>query len=391
VTERVSVLVIGASVATGALITQLRADGHAGRILVVDRDPDMPYDRPPLSKEFLADDIARPKAAWWCDKCELVVGTAEGFDSAARVATIRQADGSFLRIAADHVVIATGSQPLLLPGQPDGVAVLRTAADARRLRRYATPGRRAIVLGAGTIGTELASSLTAAGADVALVDLAQRPLDRFLGGHLGDETTAWICDGGVDLHLGTRVAGIRSFGSGWEVETESGKLSGDIVVSAVGTRPATGWLEASGLALDGGVLCDADGKVLSQSGPAAAGVHAIGDAAIWASEDGGRRRREDWTSAQRQGRHVARRLLGLQPLVPFDAEHDYFWSNQFGRRIQVLGAPERDGVLVQQIEDTERKAAFYTVEHRGDTVAWISVNRPREFALAMRQSLLSAS
>lgn len=391
-TEHVSILAMGGSVATAALVEQVRADGHRGRILVVDRDPDMPYDRPALSKEFLAADTVRPEAPWWSDDCERIVGTGEKFDAFARVATIRQEDGSQLKVAADQVVIATGSQPIRLSGQPTGVFGLRTAADARSIRHYGTPGWRVVVLGAGTVGTELASSLIAAGAEVTLIDLAGRPLDRFFNGHLGDEAACWIRDGGVDLRLSTRVNGIRACGSRWLVETDSGLLSGDAVVTALGTRPETKWLEGSGLAIDDGVLCDIDGRSLTDAGARAVGVHAIGDVANWATEDGGRRRREDWTSAQRQGRHVARRLLDLEPLVPAHVERDYFWSEQFGRRIQVLGSPPRDGVLVRQVEDLQRKEAFYTVECDGATVAWISVNRPRDLALAMiSQSVVVAS
>jgi len=120
-------------------------------------------------------------------------------------------------------------------------------------------------------------------------------------------------------------------------------------------------------------------------------VYAIGDVASWTTRDGERRRREDWTSAQRQGRQVARRLLGLAPLPVVGGDLDYFWSEQFGRRIQVLGTPARDGRLVQQSADPDRESAFYTVERDGRTVAWISVNAPREFALAIRQSALAAS
>lgn len=390
-TEHASILAVGASVATGALVSQLRSDGFEGRILVVDRDPDMPYDRPPLSKEFLAARTARPDAPWWSEGCDRVVGTVEALNAGAGVATIRRADGAFLEVTADYVVVATGSEPVRLPGQPKGVAVLRTAADARALRESARAGQRVVILGAGTVGTELASSLSLAGAALTLVDLADRPLDRFLGGHLGDEAAAWIRDGGVDLRLRTPVTAIRHAGDAWEVETGTDSIPADLVVSAVGTRPAMSWLDHSGLALGDGVLCDADGRALGPDGQVTKRVYAIGDVASWATAEGERRRREDWTSAQRQGRYVARRLLGLDPLVTLDAERDYFWSNQFGRRLQVLGTPLREGTLVQQVDDPDRKAAFFTVEKNGEIVAWISINRPREFALAMRQSVVAAS
>lgn len=388
---RVPMLVVGASVASGALVAQLRADGHTGRIVVVDRDPDAPYDRPPLSKDFLTSADDRPAAPWWRADCELLTGDVYDLDAVNRTATVRSPDGSRLELAADELVVATGSAPLRVPGQPHGVIELRTAADARALRTYATPGYDIVVLGAGTVGTELASSLTAAGAAVTLIDVAEQPLQRFLGGHLGAEAAAWIRAGGVDLRLGERVTAIREAGRGrWLVQTDRSMCAADVVVSAIGTRPVTGWLAGAGLRVDNGVVCDIDGQALSTDGTPVSGVHAIGDVASWAGQDGSRRRREDWTSAQRQGRHVARRLLGLEPLVAIDAEREYFWSNQFGRRIQVLGTPASTGTLVRQVADPDRNAAFYTVEGEDRTLAWISINRPREFALAMRQSVLAA-
>ncbi|NYI44983.1 3-phenylpropionate/trans-cinnamate dioxygenase ferredoxin reductase subunit [Nocardioides aromaticivorans] len=389
-TERAAVVAVGASVATAALVSQLRESGHQGRIVVIDRDPDMPYDRPPLSKEFLATDGERPEAPWWTDSCELVHGRVEGFETTTHTLSVRMPGGELREIAGDHVVIATGSTPVRIPGQPEGVLELRSASDARELRVHARPGQRVVILGAGTVGTELASSLSAAGADVCLIDLAERPLDRFFAGHLGVDAASWIQDAAVDLRLGTRVAGIERSGDRWLVATDRGIVAGDAVVCAVGTRPAVGWLANSDVALDNGVLCDADGQVLDTAGNPVPGVHAIGDVANWPSYDGTRRRREDWTSAQRQGRHVALALVGQQS-DDLSAERDYFWTTQFGRRIQVLGTPIRDGVLVQQVADPDRNAAFYTVERNGETVAWISINRPREFALAMRQSVVGAS
>lgn len=369
---------------------QLRADGHTGRILVVDRDPDAPYDRPPLSKDFLFAEAERPEAPWWCDDCELVTGEVTSLDPFSRTATVCRPDGSVSEVLADEIVIATGSAPVRIPGQPDGVAELRTAADARFLRAHAAGKRRVIVLGAGTVGTELASSLTTAGTNVTLVDVAQRPLQRFFGGHLGDEATGWIRQGGVDLRLSTSVTAIRRYGGRWVVETDSACLDADLVVSAIGTRPVTNWLAGSGIAVGDGVFCDADGRVQALDGALVPAVYAVGDVASWVGPEGARRRREDWTSAQRQGRHVARKLLGSESSRIHDLQHDYFWSNQFGRRIQVLGTPVPEGRLAQQVDDPERRAAFYTVEGRDGTLAWISVNRPREFALAMRESTVAA-
>lgn len=390
-TERTAVLVIGGSVAAAALVSQLREDGFEGRVMVVDRDLEMPYDRPPLSKEFLSTTESAPPAPWWTGDCDTVAASAEAFHAGAKVATLRRDDGSLLEVLADHVVIATGAAPLRLPGQPEGVLFLRTAANARAIRSRATPGTRAVILGAGTIGTEVASSLAAADVRVTVIDLADRPLDRFLAGHLGEESAAWIRDAGVTLELGTQVQQIVGDAAGWRVECDRGTFQADMVISAVGTRPCVSWLEDSGLTLDNGIACDEDGGALAAISGTVDGVYAIGDVAAWALPSGGHRRREDWTSAQRQGRHVARRLLGLSPLTEPDGDRAYFWTHQFGRRIQVLGTPARDADLVTHVIDAEKNAAFYTLEQHGETVAWISINRPREFALAMRASATALS
>jgi 3-phenylpropionate/trans-cinnamate dioxygenase ferredoxin reductase subunit len=242
-----------------------------------------------------------------------------------------------------------------------------------------------IILGAGTIGTELASSLVGAGCAVTLLDQADRPLDRFLAGHLGDAASQWIRQADVDLRLRTKVEGISRKRDSWTVAADSGPIEADLVVSALGARPVIGWLAGSGLDLLNGVRCNSHGTALDEAGRPVANVHAIGDVAAWARAKGGWRRFEDWTTAQRQGRHLARCLTGQCPVAPVDHEPAYFWTHQFGRRIQVLGTPERDARLVQNIDDPDREAAFYTLDGDRGPVAWIAVNSPREFALATRQ------
>ena len=381
-------VVVGASVAAGALIGQLRADGYQGRVTVIDDDPDAPYDRPPLSKEFLAGRDERPEAPWWDGRCDFVRGRALSLARRSGTVSVAGPGGELTRTSGDHVVIATGSAPIALPGQPAGVACLRSAADARRIRAHARPGESVAIVGSGTIGTELASSLTRAGCQVTLIDMSDRPLDRFLGGHLGGEVTDWIEEAGVQLRLSTQVTAIRAAGERWVVSTPESDIPADLVISAVGTRPAVAWLATAGLDVANGVRCDADGTALDRAGAPVPNVHAIGDASAWSSSSPGAAalRYEDWTTAQRQGRHLARRLLGRPGHAQRD-EQPYFWSHQFGRRIQVLGTPARDAELVRHVYEPTRRAAFYTVERDGQPVAHIAVNSPREFTAAMRGAL----
>lgn len=386
-TTTVGVAIVGASVAAGSVVSGLRAGGYAGTIVAIDPDPDAPYDRPPLSKEFLDSRERRPAAAWWSGECNIIRAAAVALDPTRALLTIRDDAGAERLVAAEHVVLATGSAPVRLSGLLDGVLPLRTAADARDLRNRAVPGSHAVILGAGTVGTEVASSLSAAGVAVTVVEPAPRPLDRLLAGHLGEWTAAWIRDGGVELLLGTRMERVVRDARGFTVHTDNcGALHADVVVSAVGARPNIGWLEGSGVAVGDGVQCDADGAVRTRDGRIRPDVHAVGDVAAWTERDGTALRREDWTSAQRQGRHVAGLITGFPHPGRCD-EPDYFWSHQFGRRLQILGRPTRDAQLTTSMHAPTRNASFHTLTVADTPVAWIAVNAPREFALATREAL----
>lgn len=380
------VAVIGGSVAGGSVVRELRAAGFTGPVTVVDPDPDHPYDRPPLSKEFLASAEPRPEALWWDERCSVLHTRAVGLDRDMRAVETLAADGSRAWLQADQVVLATGAHPIRLPQSPDGILQLRTAEDARALRALAGSQPTVAIIGAGAIGTELASSLNRASCHVDLIDLAPQPLQRMFAGHLGDEASAWIRESGVELHLGWPLLELRRNGATWVVATETSRVSADLVVSAVGVRPEVGWLESAGLDCPDGVRCDNEGTVLSRSGEPIPWLHAVGDVAAWRGTDGAFRRHEDWTSAQRQARRVALRTLGLQDLPGDDDGLPYFWTQQFGRRIQILGAPDPHGRLTQLSANPDRQAAFYSVEGAaGDTTAWVAINEPRMFALALRE------
>ena len=380
------VVLVGASVATGAFVNGAREGGYDGDIVVIDEDLDAPYDRPPLSKDFLGGTDRRPPAPWWDERCVLVRGRAVDLDTAERRVRVECATGD-LDIAGDHVVIATGASPIRLPSATDGVIHLRSARDARALRAMIRPKTRVAILGAGTIGTELASSLSALGCEAFIIDQASRPLDRFFAGHLGEQAASWISDAGVDLWLSTEVASVARAEKGFEILSSTGEsFCSDVVVSAVGVRPATQWLEGTCLELASGVRCDADGRALDSRGEVVSGIYAVGDVANWARSDGTFKRREDWTTAQRRGRHVSQMLFGREPL-PISREPDYFWTHQFNRRVQVLGEPSRTAALVTQSTTPERNAAFYSMEEDGGPVCWVAINAPREFAMAMRDAM----
>lgn len=384
-TEHVDVMVVGASVASAAMIERLHHEGFDGRIRVIDADPDAPYDRPPLSKDFLSGDTTDPGAPWWDDAWQVAEERAIGIDVAASTVRTVDAAGVERLVSARHIVIATGASPVRLPGLPDGVLHFRSAADARALRELmGDSGRRHFtVLGAGTIGSELASSLTAGGHQVTLIDRAEMPLERFGAGHIGPMAAAWMREAGVELRLGAAIESVtQRADGGWAIITSNGVVDCDVVVSAVGVRPAVEWLADSGIDIDNGVRCDEEGRARSTTGSFSDSISAIGDVAAWRGSDGCFTRREDWTSAQRQGRRVADRILGRTPEGP---DADYFWTHQFGRRIQMVGTPRTDAVLTAHTDVPERRAAFLTLDIDGETVASIAINSPREFAMAMRR------
>jgi 3-phenylpropionate/trans-cinnamate dioxygenase ferredoxin reductase subunit len=174
----------------------------------------MRENRPPLSKDFLTSTGRAPSAPWWDEEWEPMHGAANALDISQPCVTVSRNDGGIQRIHAEHVVIATGAAPLRLPSIHRDVLQLRTAAEARTVRDQLRPGVRIAILGAGAIGTELASSAASVGAQVTLIDPAAQPLQRFLGGHLGDEAAVWIREGGVGLLLNTTAEAVEKTGDG---------------------------------------------------------------------------------------------------------------------------------------------------------------------------------
>jgi 3-phenylpropionate/trans-cinnamate dioxygenase ferredoxin reductase subunit len=187
------------------------------------------------------------------------------------------------------------------------------------------------------------------------------------------------------------VSAIHGLDSGWMIELASGDtISADILVSAVGSLPRVGWLANSGVLIDNGIRCDGEGRVLGSDGAVLGGVFAVGDVAAWDDARAERvfRRSEAWDSAQRQGNDVAATILGKakEPRPRFD----YFWTDQFARKIQVLGAPALGDRVETVLERKERNAAVYRIARRDETVAWVTINAPREFAELARSGLLAS-
>lgn len=368
-------VLVGGSVAATAFIERLRELDCFDPILVIDPDPDAPYDRPPLSKRYLfgadPDDIA---VDWSNLGVEVLRAEALGVDIAASCVRVRAvADDTVSDIPFGRLVIATGALPARLPIEPPDTIVLRSAEDARRIRELASAGKNVVIVGAGAIGVELASSLVRAGLRVTLLDHASGPLERLLGGHLAAEATDWLSAAGVDCRWQAQVKAITAVDGGWRVDlVGSAPLQADLLISAVGSRPAVAWLAGSALLTEGALLVDRDGRVIVDGVPSDT-LFAIGDVA--SRRTAGRLvRSESWTAARDQGARLAEHLIGVahEPEAP-----SYFWTEIAGRKIQVVGDLPPGSRISLDVDDPERGALLYRVDHEAGP-SWIGVNaQPR--------------
>ncbi len=378
------ILVVGASLAGLRAIEALRREGYDGRIVAVGAEPHLPYDRPPLSKQFLKGDWDESRLSLRREGVEdLAVEWRLG--SPARVLhaddrCVELEDGE--RIPYDQLLVATGTTARELPfaNGLGGIHLLRTLDDARRLRDELARASRVLIVGAGFIGMEVAASCRQLGLEVAVVEPLEQPLVRGLGAELG----AWVGDRhrdqGVEIHCGVGVTGFEGGRRVERVKLGDGRvLDTDLVVVGIGARPATDWLEGSGLELEDGVVCDGSGATTFPE------VFAAGDVARW---DGGRR--EHWTSAVEQATHVGARMLRGESVEPL-AHLPYVWTDQYELRLQIAGhvQPGDTVELCHGSLDPEGDHRFLALfGRRGRLVAAVGNKRPRQM-IATRK-LLSA-
>jgi 3-phenylpropionate/trans-cinnamate dioxygenase ferredoxin reductase component len=376
-----TVVVVGAGLAGLRAAENLRADGHRGALTVVGAERHPPYDRPPLSKQFLA-------GTWGLDRVVL----RDGPKLEALGATLllgRRAvsldvegqrlaldDGRTLRF--DGLVLATGSHPRTLAGTEGipGVHVLRTLDDCLALARDTEePHRRLVVIGAGFIGSEVAATCHGRGLEVTVLEALPVPLERALGEQMGEACAALHRAHGVDLRTGVTVAGVRTDAQGavGGVELSDGTVvAADVVVVGIGVTPTTDWLEGSGLELRDGVVADATLHTADQ-------VVVAGDAARWFDEDlGDHRRVEHWENAAAQGMHAAKSLLAGRRDAQAYGPVPYFWSDQYELKIQMLGIPSPVDE-VEVVDGSVEESRFVAVYGRGDRLtAALGFGRPRQ-------------
>ncbi|MBA3552660.1 MAG: FAD-dependent oxidoreductase [Actinobacteria bacterium] len=352
-------VVIGANLAGGSAVVTMRSEGFDGRIVLVGEEAHPPYERPPLSKEYLRGETSFEKSflvapSWYIENdVDLRLGTrCHRVDVNGRAVEL---DGGE-RIAYDAVLVATGgrNRRLRVPGADlEGIFELRTREDADHIREAASQGRRAVVVGAGFIGTEVAASLRDLGLEVAVVELFDAPLVRVLGSRVGRVLEGIHRDRGVRFHFSQVVARFEGHRRVERVVTDRGtSLDCDFVVVGVGIEPSVDVVRDSGLRLENGIAVDARCRSSVE------GIYAAGDVANHQHPlFGASVRVEHWDNALKQGAAAARNMIGREEV--FDDPH-WFWSDQFGVNIQYVGhAPTWDELVVRGSIPDLSFVAFY--------------------------------
>ncbi|KPC80672.1 NAD(P)/FAD-dependent oxidoreductase [Streptomyces mutomycini] len=369
------VVIVGAGMAGVQTAVALREQGFAGPVTLVGAEPHQPYDRPPLSKAVLlgkAED-----SAFDVDFEELDITLRLGLDVTGLRAGAHELDTLEGPVAYEVLVLATGAEPVALPGTEGvpGVHLLRTLDDAARLRPVLERQHDVVVVGAGWIGAEFATAARAAGCAVTVVEAADRPLAGTMPAEVAAPMAAWYAESGAELLTGVQVARVEQ---GAVHLTDGRVIPAGAVVVGIGARPATAWLAGSGIALgpDGSVTADSS---LRTSLP---DVYAVGDCASFPSARYGERLLvHHWDNALQGPRAVAAALAGgaagTYDPVP------YFWSEQFGRFVQYAGRHAGADTLLWRGDPGDPSWTVCWLR-QGVLVAVLAVSRPRDLAQGRR-------
>ena len=377
------VAIVGAGQAGFQLAASLHQEGFTGRVVLIGDEPVLPYQRPPLSKSYLAgqtgvDDLwLRPAEFYAKQQIELICGDAvTAIDRGRRC--LRLASGT--EVSFDHLVFATGARfrPLAVPGaELDGVLPLRTLADADILRQRLDQTHQIVVVGAGFIGLEFAAVALAHGADVHVIEITHHPMGRVVSAPTSRFFTEAHRRWGVKISLGTGVA--RILGTGGRVsgvETTGGeRLPAELVLICIGVIPNAELAQAAGLTVDNGIVVN---RHLITSSPE---ISAIGDCANFPTPFAmGRVRLESVQNAVDQGRCVAARLAGR----PESYEKvPWFWSDQGDLKLQIAGITAGHDKAVVRGDAADGRFSVFCFR-RGRLIGIESINRPADHAVARR-------
>ena len=386
---------VGASLAGLRAAEGLRRSGFDGDLVVVGAEAHYPYDRPPLSKQLLTGktDAAGVELDRSDDLgIEWRLGTrATALDVVERRVQLEPATpgspaGGADELSYDLLVIATGAAPRILPSfEPaPGIHYLRTLDDSLQVREALLRAERAIVIGAGFIGLEVASSASSLGVDVTVLETLPAPLSRAIGDEMGNAVADFHRRHGVTVMTGVSVEGTVGTGAFEGVKLAGGDvIPGQLVVVGVGVAPVTAWLESSGVDLDNGVLCDQSLRV-TRGGRPLPDVVAAGDVARWHHPAyGAPVRVEHWTNAVEQGEAAAKSLL-MPESPPVFGPVPYFWSDQHGAKIQFVGDASGwdDVAVVDGSIDEDRFVVAYG--RQGHLAAALGMRRPAK-VMAMQR------
>ncbi|MFD0253608.1 NAD(P)/FAD-dependent oxidoreductase [Streptomyces sp. NPDC127113] len=379
------VVVAGAGMAGVQTAVALREQGFTGTLTLIGAEPHQPYDRPPLSKAVLLG--TAEGSAFDVDFEALGITLRLGCEALGVRPAEHLLDTSEGPVPYDSLVLATGAEPVRLPGTDGvpGVHLLRTLDDAERLRPVLARRHDIVVVGAGWIGAEFATAAREAGCAVTVVEAADRPLADALPAEVAAPMTAWYAEAGAALRTHARVERVEPGDPGEPLRVlldDGTRLPADAVVVGIGARPCTAWLAGSGIALGthGEVLAD---DLLRTSAP---DVHAVGDCASFPSARYGERLLvHHWDNALQGPRTVAADIVGA-PADEAPAAYDpvpYFWSEQFGRFVQYAGHhTAADTVLWRGDRTGPAWTVCWLRENR--LVALLAVGRPRDLAQGKR-------
>lgn len=371
------VVVVGAGLAGSRTCTELRRLGYSGSIVLIGGEPNLPYDRPPLSKAVIQG--KRDSKPLKVRYEELGIDVRLGVVAESLELSSRRVLTSAGPVEFSRLVVATGATPVRLPGDGEQLT-LRTDTEAVALRDRLVPGAHVVVIGASWIGAEVAYAALQRGCRVTGLEYHPAPLAQALGSALGSRFASWW--DGAELRTGQGVTAVEPDGA----HLAGGELiAADVVVTGVGVRPATGWLAGSGLELLPAVAVDehlrADGDT---------GVFALGDCAAWWSRRYGRRLNvQHWDDAYTAATVVADGIVNGSGAQLVHDPVPYFWSDQFGHRVEYVGHHyPADTVTID--EDTEAGWAAQWYDAAGELTAVLAVDRPK-YVAAVRTELLAAS
>jgi 3-phenylpropionate/trans-cinnamate dioxygenase ferredoxin reductase subunit len=377
-----TIVVVGGGHAAAQVVDSLRHEHFAGRLVLVGEEPLLPYQRPPLSKKFLAGEMEadrlpiRHAAFYESIHCEMLLGNAVvAIDTVAR--SLRLADGG--RLGYDKLVLAIGghARPLKVPGAGlAGVHVLRTMADVTAIRAQAAPGKRAVIVGAGYIGLECAATFRKLGLEVTVIEMMDRVMSRVVAPEMSRFYAGEHLAHGVGLLIGKQVSALLGDTHVTEVECIDGtRVPADLVLVGIGLVPNTELASAAGIRCEDGIAVDEHCRTSDPN------IYAIGDCCSHPSPRYGRRiRLESVDNAFEQARTAAANIFGR--VVAHD-KTPWFWSDQYELKLQIVGLCQGYDKVVLRGDPAER--AFSCCYLRaGELIALDAVNHVKDFMAARK-------